>query len=57
MLTPLYNKLEVVDIRTLRYAFGSTLAMAIAMGFNWPLAYLTPVLSLMILETDKFSPS
>ena len=57
MLTPLYNKLEVVDIRTLRYAFGSTLAMAIAMGFNWPLAYLTPVLSLMILASPTPRPT
>lgn len=57
MLTFLYNKLEVVDIRILRYAFGSTLAMAIAMGFNWPLSFLVPVLSLSFLASPAPRPT
>ncbi len=37
------------DRRTLRYAVGATIAMAIALGVGWPLSYLTPVLSLGFL--------
>ena len=37
------------DRRTLRYAVGATLAMAIALGVGWPLSFLTPVLSLGFL--------
>ena len=37
------------DRRTLRYAVGATIAMAIALGVGWPLSFLTPVLSLGFL--------
>jgi hypothetical protein len=35
--------------RVLRYALGSTIAMAIAMGVAWELSFLVPVLSLSFL--------
>ncbi|MGD8867821.1 MAG: DUF2955 domain-containing protein [Gemmatimonadales bacterium] len=31
-------------VRIFRYALGSTVAMALAMGFDWQLSFLTPVL-------------
>ena len=46
---PLFDKLSATDTRVLRYAFGSSLAMAIALGFNYPLAFLTPVVILGFL--------
>lgn len=33
-------------VRVLRYAIGSTICVAIAMGVNWQLSYLLPVLAL-----------
>ncbi len=39
-----------VTRRVLRYAFGCTLAMAVAMGFQWPLSFLTPVLATSFLS-------
>ena len=45
------------DIRVLRYAFGATLAMAIAMGINWPLSYLTPLLVLSFLSAPGRAPT
>jgi len=41
----------------LRYAFGATLAMAIAAVFAWPVAYLVPVLSLTLLASPAPPPS
>lgn len=41
----------------MRYAFGSTFALAIAMGFDWPLAYLTPVLTLSFLASPAPRPT
>jgi uncharacterized membrane protein YccC len=43
-------KLKAQRVRILRYAFGATLSMAVALGFNWPLAFLTPVLTLGLLS-------
>lgn len=40
------RKFQPADIGILRYTLGSTLAMAIAMGFSWNLSFLLPVLSL-----------
>jgi hypothetical protein len=40
----------------LRYAVGSALAMAAAMGFSWQLAYLTPILSLSFLASPAPRP-
>jgi len=45
------------DRRVLRYAFGSTLAMAIAMGVAWELSFLVPVLSLSFLAAPGPPPS
>jgi len=53
----LSNKLKIVDIRILRYAVGSTIAMAVAMGFDWPLSFLTPVLTLSFLASPAPRPS
>jgi hypothetical protein len=49
-----------VDIRTariLRYAFGSTLGMAVAMGFDWQLSFLTPVLVVSFLGNPNPRPA
>ncbi|UCH84426.1 MAG: DUF2955 domain-containing protein, partial [Candidatus Latescibacterota bacterium] len=45
------------NLRILRYAVGSTLAMAFAMGFGWQLSYLTPVLALSFLATPAPRPT
>jgi len=55
--TRIYDKLGMVELRILRYAFGSTLAMALAMGFDWPIAFLTPVLTLSFLASPAPCPS
>lgn len=56
-LTKYLNKLSAVDIRILRYALGSTLAMAVAMGFDWPMSYLAAVLSLSFLASPAGRPT
>jgi uncharacterized membrane protein YccC len=51
---------NVGDPRTrqvLRYAVGSTLAMALALGIGWPLSFLTPVLALSFLATPAPRPT
>ena len=58
VLTAIFpNNFGSTDLRILRYAFGSTLAMAIAMGFDWPLAYLTAVLTLSFLASPAPPPT
>ena len=50
----------IIDIRTvriLRYAFGSTLAIAVAMGFDWQLSFLTPVLVVSFLGSPAPRPA
>ncbi len=37
------------SVRSLRFATGVTLAVALAYGINWPLAFLMPVLTAVIL--------
>jgi hypothetical protein len=44
-------------IRTLRYAGGATLAVALAMGIDWQLSYLTPILALSVLGPPARKPS
>lgn len=41
----------------LRYALGSTLLMALAMGIGWNLAYITPVLALGFFAPGSTMPS
>jgi len=41
----------------LRYAVGSTIAVAIALGFDWFLSYLLPVLGLSFLATPAPRPT
>ena len=48
---------DIRSVRILRYAFGSTLGMAVAMGFDWPLAFLTPVLVVSFLGTPAPRPA
>jgi hypothetical protein len=43
-------------ILTFRYAFGSTLALAIALGIDWQLSYLAPVLALSFLGSPAPRP-
>ena len=48
---------DIRSVRTLRYALGSTLAMAVAMGFDWQLSFLTPVLVLSFLGSPAPRPA
>jgi len=50
-------ELDRRSIRVLRYAVGSTLAMAVAMGINWQLSYLLPVLLLGFLASPAPRPT
>jgi hypothetical protein len=43
--------------RVFRYAVGSTLGMAVAMGFDWQLSYLVPVLALSFFASPAPCPS
>jgi multidrug efflux system outer membrane protein len=51
------NSLSEADLKVLRYAFGATLATAFALGFDWYLSYLTPVLALSFLSSPAGRPS
>jgi len=44
-------------LRVYRYAMGSTIAMAIAVGVDWPLSYLVPVLALGFFATPDPCPT
>ncbi len=51
---------DTTDIRTVRifrYALGSTLAIAVAMGFDWQLSFLTPVLVVSFLGNATPRPA
>jgi hypothetical protein len=50
-------RLDTRSLRTLRYALGSTIAMSVAMGFNWQLSFLAPVLSLSFLASPAPRPT
>ncbi len=52
-----WGSLTSSNLKTLRYAFGAVLGMAVAMGFGWALSYLTPVLTLSILSSPAGKPS
>lgn len=40
----MFGSLSIKDIQIMRFATGLLVAIALAYGFNWPLAFLTPVL-------------
>ncbi|WP_246129049.1 DUF2955 domain-containing protein [Colwellia demingiae] len=44
-------------MRVLRFAFGVTLSCGLAYGINWPLAFLMPVFTAMILAMPLPKPS
>lgn len=44
------------NVRIIRYAVGSTVAMAVAMGVDWQLSFLVPVLSLSFLASPDPCP-
>jgi hypothetical protein len=49
-----------LDRRTaqvLRYAMGSTIALGLAMAFNWHLAFVTPLLCVSLLASPRPRPS
>jgi multidrug efflux system outer membrane protein len=46
-----YADLSDSNIKTLRYAFGATVAMALAMAINWPYSYLTLLLTVSLLSS------
>ena len=48
---------DIRTVRILRYALGSTLAMAVAMGFDWQLSFLTPVLVVSFLGSPAPRPA
>jgi len=39
-----FGKISLKDMQIMRFATGLLVAIALAYGFNWPLAFLTPVL-------------
>jgi hypothetical protein len=45
------------SLRVLRYAVGATIAMAVAMAFNYQLAFLTPLLALSFLAAPGPRPT
>ncbi len=48
---------KAADLRPMvRYAVGSTLLMALAMGIGWNMAFLTPVLALGFLAPGTTIP-
>jgi hypothetical protein len=56
-VTPGIATTSLVSLRVFRYAVGSTLAMAIAMGVDWQLSFLAPVLALSFLGTPTPRPT
>lgn len=48
---------NVSAMRVLRFAFGVTFACALAYGINWPLSFLMPVFTAMILAMPLPKPS
>ncbi len=47
---------EPQHIRALRLALGVTLAMAVAQGFAWPLAFIAPILTTSFMNSKKPCP-
>lgn len=50
-------KQDVTRMRQCRFAFGVTLASGLAYGINWPLAFLLPIFSCMLLALPFPKPS
>ena len=48
---------DVNAMRVLRFAFGVTVACALAYGINWPLAFLMPVFTALLLAMPLPKPS
>jgi hypothetical protein len=44
-------------VAVLRFALGTTAAVAVAFGFAWPMGFLTPMLVAKLLGTPGFRPS
>ena len=49
---PAGYELDDRSVRVLRYTLGSTLAMTVAMAFDWNLAFLAPVLTVSVLASN-----
>lgn len=48
---------DLRQTRIVRYAFGVALTVAIAYGFDWPLAFLLPILTALFLSLPIPSPT
>jgi len=48
---------DVKSMRVFRFAFGVTLACGLAYGINWPLAFLMPVFTALLLAMPLPKPS
>ncbi|MCU7835764.1 MAG: DUF2955 domain-containing protein [gamma proteobacterium symbiont of Taylorina sp.] len=48
---------DATAVRVMRLSIGSTIAMALAYAFNWPLAMLTPVFTVVFLSLPLPRPS
>ena len=48
---------DLRSVRIMRFGFGVALAMAIAFGFDWPLQFLLPVLTVSLLGTKQSAPT
>jgi hypothetical protein len=50
-------KKDVTHMRQMRFAFGVTIAAGLAYGINWPLAFLLPIFTCMLLAFPLPKPS
>lgn len=48
---------DQISVRSLRFAVGVTISVALAYGINWPLAFLFPVLTSVLLSLPLPMPS
>jgi uncharacterized membrane protein YgaE (UPF0421/DUF939 family) len=48
---------DQMSVRVIRFAVGETIAVALAYGINWPLAFLLPVLTAVMLALPLPMPS
>lgn len=51
------QELDSIDARILRYALGATLSTTLAVAFKWPVAFLTPLLTVVLLASPLPKPT
>lgn len=53
ILSDIFKHWSTQDIKAIRFAFGLTLATAVAFGIAWPISFLSVLLVGKLLSTDK----